>query len=511
MTEGTPWSLAGEPLALLRYVQPAEVARHVQLPGRSGESRLARLRAVYAALQAKEIGYSYAAPGAEAGMQVMRPPEQVLWAPRHATCLDLAVVLAGACLTAELHPIIVVLEPPGDAGVAHSLVLVRLDRDLSPRQDGLFDLDVWQQPPADLLDELQHSLDGPGDVVAIDPVGLAVSLGTESTPGLSVELAGAVVSGARHLTAGTGWRLGVDIGSAWRRASAATSADLPTSEPLRAPYRAADTAESPLRLLRAEYAVVPFQNRDELTVLLDWCRQTTAGDSTGLAVVTGIGGSGKTRLALELANRLRREGWYAGTFPKGVAGADWLAGVVSPVLVVLDYADGRVTDATALLAALRTRRESPAVVLLTARAVDGDWLANIVEAGQRRPPLPHRTRRAARHPPRTPSTSTTAQLPRSPPRRCNRPRHRAESGGPPWTSCCWAGSPPREPRRCPPSTVSSTTRCWATRRTTGPPSTATLSATGNHGEPGFGRPRYACRWSLRPSSTPTPSSPPSRI
>lgn len=126
--------------------------------------------------------------------------------------------------------------------------------------------------------------------------------------------------------------------------------------------------------------MVPFQNRDELTVLLDWCRQTTAGDSTGLAVVTGIGGSGKTRLALELANRLRREGWYAGTFPKGVAGAGWLAGVVSPVLVVLDYADGRVTDATALLAALRTRRESPAVVLLTARAVDGDWLANIVEA-----------------------------------------------------------------------------------------------------------------------------------
>jgi CheY-like chemotaxis protein len=115
-------------------------------------------------------------------------------------------------------------------------------------------------------------------------------------------------------------------------------------------------------------------------VLLDWCRQTTAGDSTGLAVVTGIGGSGKTRLALELANRLRREGWYAGTLPKGAAGVDRLAGVVSPVLVILDYADGRVTDATALLAALRTRRESPAVVLLTARAVDGDWLANIVEA-----------------------------------------------------------------------------------------------------------------------------------
>jgi hypothetical protein len=34
-------------------------------------------------------------------------------APRHATCLDLAVVLAWACLTAELRPIIVVVEPSG--------------------------------------------------------------------------------------------------------------------------------------------------------------------------------------------------------------------------------------------------------------------------------------------------------------------------------------------------------------------------------------------------------------
>jgi len=36
---------------------------------------------------------------------------------------------------------------------------------------------------------------------------------------------------------------------------------------------------------------------------------------------------------------------------------------VSPVLVVLDYADGRVEDAIALLKALRVRRGPPAVVL----------------------------------------------------------------------------------------------------------------------------------------------------
>ena len=44
-------------------------------------------------------------------------------------------------------------------------------------------------------------------------------------------------------------------------------------------------------LLRAEYELVPFQSRDELTVLRDWCRQVVAGASTGLAVLTGIGES----------------------------------------------------------------------------------------------------------------------------------------------------------------------------------------------------------------------------
>ena len=105
----------------------AEVARYLQLPGRSADSRLIRLRAVYAAVSERGIGYAYDAPSDEAGRQTIRPPEQVLWAPRHATCLDLAVVLAGACLTAGLHPIIVVVDPPQNTGAGHALVLVARD------------------------------------------------------------------------------------------------------------------------------------------------------------------------------------------------------------------------------------------------------------------------------------------------------------------------------------------------------------------------------------------------
>ncbi len=150
-----------------------------------------------------------------------------------------------------------------------------------------------------------------------------------------------------------------------------------TDGPLRRPYRAAETAETPVRLLRAEYAVVPFAGRDELTVLLDWCRQVAGGDRTGVAVVCGVGGAGKTRLALELAHRLRAEKWSAGVLPKDTDPGP-LAAVTGPLLVVLDYADGRVRDAIALLKVLRTRPGPPAVVVVTARSSGGQWLTDIV-------------------------------------------------------------------------------------------------------------------------------------
>ena len=318
------------------------------------------------------------------GTQLIRPAEQVLWAPRHATCLDLAVVLAGACLTAGLHPVDRRPRPAdGASGVGHSVVLVRLDRDLAPRTDGRYADDVWREPPAGLLDDqLQASLDGPdGDVLAVDPVGFARSLGTTRITGLDVDLRrrgrptapGTCTTGAVAARGGRRPRL------ARHRPPAPVA--LPAVEPLRPPYRAPDTAESPLRLLRAEYALVPFQARDELTVLRDWCREITTG------AATGIGGDHRRRRGRE--DPARR--WSsptgcaarAGTparCPKNPAGVDWLAGVVSPVLVVLDYADGRVDDAIALLAALRRRVGPPAVVLLTARSLEGEWLADIVEA-----------------------------------------------------------------------------------------------------------------------------------
>src|SRR5262249_50619229 len=116
---------------------------------------------------------------------------------------------------------------------------------------------------------------------------------------------------------------------------------------------------------------------DELTVLRDWCRQVANGDRTGLAVVHGVGGAGKTRLALELAHRLRGEGWYAGVLSPE-ADAAVLTTATEPGLRVLDYPDGRVSDVVALLKTLRKRSGSPVVVVLTARSIEGEWLPEII-------------------------------------------------------------------------------------------------------------------------------------
>jgi len=161
------------------------------------------------------------------------------------------------------------------------------------------------------------------------------------------------------------------------RAHAVDPVPVDDGGPLREPYRPADSADTPVRMLRAEYAVVPFQARDELTVLLDWCQQIPGGDHTGLAVIHGVGGCGKTRLALEIAHRLRAQGWYGGVLPKGCAAA--LTTIPTPVVVVIDYADGRVRDTVGLMRSLRARA-IPAVVLLTARAPDGQWLTDVLAA-----------------------------------------------------------------------------------------------------------------------------------
>jgi DNA replication protein DnaC len=121
------------------------------------------------------------------------------------------------------------------------------------------------------------------------------------------------VNGAgRLLDAGWDWRAGVDLAQVWRQRETYQPVDRPEANPLRAPYLDRGAARGPLQLLRADYRVVEFQPRDELRVLRHWCDLAKSGRQTRLAIIDGTGGSGKTRLALKLAQRLCDQGWYAG-------------------------------------------------------------------------------------------------------------------------------------------------------------------------------------------------------
>ncbi|GLX49465.1 hypothetical protein Shyhy01_24150 [Streptomyces hygroscopicus subsp. hygroscopicus] len=136
---------------------------------------------------------------------------------------------------------------------------------------------------------------------------------------------------------------------------------------------------SPATLLDQRAEVVRFHGREHLLTELidDWCD----GDGVRLAVLTGPGGAGKSRLARELCTRLRdRHGWVPGWLDeRGPAEQlDVLAEVDRPLILVADYAELRIAQLTALLTVLDRRPDGrpPVRLLLTARAkgeTTGGW------------------------------------------------------------------------------------------------------------------------------------------
>ena len=378
-TNWPAWSIERDPADLARYVVPDEVARLVRIPGRSGEAALTRLNTAWEALRSLGVGYVHEPQGGGEAGQLIRTPGEVLGAPCNATCLDIALVLAGACAHAGLACAVLVVDSKRAGRPRHALVAVLLGQVWPADWQ---DTAVWPQSMEGLAAQVRADLRSPGrDVVVLDPVGLTHSLGMSTIVGTDQPLELAPAAGHRYLTSGE-WagRMCVVAG---RRPDMFVPAQVPKVLPLRDIYRDPEKAESALRLLRAEYAVTPFAARDELIVLTDICEKMAAGGRTGLVVVHGAGGSGKTRLALKLAERQRREGWYAGPLKEKLADADptsllWLAQVASPLLVFVDYADARVGETQALLRVLQDRAGPPAVVLLTARSLDGDWLETIM-------------------------------------------------------------------------------------------------------------------------------------
>ncbi len=129
---------------------------------------------------------------------------------------------------------------------------------------------------------------------------------------------------------------------------------------------------SPAALLQARRQIVPFRGRTTLLTDLDsWAQE----DGFAARLLHGPGGQGKTRLAQHLANTLTTGGWTA-LWLRADASADKLAELSAaavPLLVVVDYAETRTSQLTALLeAAAQHSGDSAFKMLLLARTA-GDW------------------------------------------------------------------------------------------------------------------------------------------
>lgn len=127
---------------------------------------------------------------------------------------------------------------------------------------------------------------------------------------------------------------------------------------------------SPARLVRAHAGVFPYVDRGGLLgELRSWL--DLPAPFAGF-VIGGRGGSGKTRLAVELCEHLRGRGWLSG-FLSRISDQSMLDGLVqAPLgrLVVVDYAEARVEQLQFLLPLLQTNAtpENPVRVLLLVRA-----------------------------------------------------------------------------------------------------------------------------------------------
>jgi len=105
--------------------------------------------------------------------------------------------------------------------------------------------------------------------------------------------------------------------------------------------RRPDRLANPATLLTARYEVVPFIEAlrgAQLREIESWC---AAPEPVGVRLFLGPGGTGKTRLFIEVGKRLRKKQWDAGFFPESVSEEDERDALEgsSSVLVVVDYAE----------------------------------------------------------------------------------------------------------------------------------------------------------------------------
>lgn len=146
------------------------------------------------------------------------------------------------------------------------------------------------------------------------------------------------------------------------------------------PRWSADSGLSDSQLLRAEEAVISFDPKRDpfLESQISWVESNYP---IAVRLLTGAGGVGKTRLALELCLRLKAQGWHAGFLLSEceVNNCEKLVSQIiaseRPCCVVIDYAETRQSVLLATMKALlKIQISKPVRILLLARD-GGEWWA----------------------------------------------------------------------------------------------------------------------------------------
>ena len=148
---------------------------------------------------------------------------------------------------------------------------------------------------------------------------------------------------------------------------------------------------SPTELLQAKYEVVDYLDTTGMKAdFAAWCADQSR--PTAARLLHGPGGVGKTRLVIELARILRRDGWMAGLLElphdqaEPILRQRWQAldqliarGDDKGLFIAIDYAEGRQQEVRALAERLYRRPEAdarPVRVVLLARTA-GEWWATL--------------------------------------------------------------------------------------------------------------------------------------
>jgi hypothetical protein len=144
--------------------------------------------------------------------------------------------------------------------------------------------------------------------------------------------------------------------------------------------------QSPTALLNPSYRTVELIGRDEIREeILRWC---DAAAPISLKLIADEHGAGKTRLCIDLCERLAERGWrvgFVGSIPAGTGIEQWLwpefFSIRAPVFVVMDYANRRTDELKLLLAsavsAAKAGRAPIRIVLTSWRAVE--WWTQLKE------------------------------------------------------------------------------------------------------------------------------------